>query len=334
MVKKVLLEYSENIIDRLISIARKNKIMASLYKIFIQNFIIDKNYPYIINIETTNACNLNCVMCPRKQSNRKIGFIDFELFKKIVDESNKHGNKIYTLHKDGEPLLHPKIIDMIKYIKTKSKGNTIYLTTNGHFLDESKAIEIIKLGVEKLNISVGAATPKTYEKVRGSRNLKLVEDNINRIIRIKKLMKSKKPHIVVQIIKMEETLNEINTFVKKWEKEDVKVSVWDFLNWGGEKKDKTMKWANKRYPCYSLWLAPVINWDGKVSICCIDWNCNEIIGDLNRNGFAEIWKSEKLKRYRKLHLKGEYEKIGLCKSCNSWLDYPDFFFGWQKNEKC
>ena len=55
------------------------------FKIYMQNKI-DYTFPLNFNVESTNACNLSCKMCPRKISNRKVGFIEWKLFKKIVDE--------------------------------------------------------------------------------------------------------------------------------------------------------------------------------------------------------------------------------------------------------
>ena len=47
---------------------------------------------------------------------------------------------------------------------------------------------------------------------------------------------------------------------------------------------------------------------------------------------SEIWQGDKLKEYRKYHLRGEYHKIPVYKNCDIWKTYPDIFFNWQKNK--
>jgi len=44
------------------------------------------HFPYQIYIELTNNCNLSCDFCARKIMQRKSGFMDESLFKKIIDE--------------------------------------------------------------------------------------------------------------------------------------------------------------------------------------------------------------------------------------------------------
>ena len=85
-------------------------------------------FPFVVDIELTNFCNLKCIMCNQVYMKREKGFMEEELFKKIVDEciENKAGIRLIGL---GEPFLHKKIIDFVKYVKNK-KGN-LNITNNG-----------------------------------------------------------------------------------------------------------------------------------------------------------------------------------------------------------
>src|SRR3990167_10235450 len=100
-------------------------------------------FPNSIDIELTNACNLNCIMCPRTTSmQRPIGMMDFDLFQKIVDEAVKYGTKAFSLHVFGESLLYPKIFEAISYIKNKDKNISITLSTNGTLLNHNKNTQL------------------------------------------------------------------------------------------------------------------------------------------------------------------------------------------------
>ena len=48
-----------------------------------------------------------------------MGVMDWNLFEKIVDEANEIGTGAITLASRGEPTMHPKLGEMLKYISTK-----------------------------------------------------------------------------------------------------------------------------------------------------------------------------------------------------------------------
>ncbi|MFH1228100.1 MAG: radical SAM protein [Planctomycetota bacterium] len=296
------------------------------YKIAIQR-LIDYEYPKTFNLEPTNACNLKCQMCPRDKSQRPIGYLKMELFEKVVAESRKYGPRHFVLHKDGEPLLHNNIVEMVHRIKKAHPQNSTYISTNGLLLTSKIGEALINAQLDQLHISVGAAKPETYQRIRGG-SLDIAEKNIKKFLQLKSELHSKKPVVTLQIIKMDETVNEIPEFINKWRDYPVELSIPDFLTWGGAENNTILKneTLRKRYPCHSLWFAPSINWDGGVSICCIDWNNEEIIGNISKQTLSEIWQSDKIKQYRKYHLSADYNKIPLCRDCNYWRETPNFWF--------
>ena len=132
---------------------------------FIRKMVFQKKisfeFPLRFNIEPTNYCNLSCSMCPR-ELNRPFGYMNISLFQKIIDESILYGKRlIITLNKDGEPLLHPELSQMIKYAKDKKAAHKINFYTNGILLTEAKSVELIKSGLDTMHISVDAFTKNT-----------------------------------------------------------------------------------------------------------------------------------------------------------------------------
>lgn len=325
-----LIQHFHFILEFIKKNAKRNKFLGLIFKLIVHR-LINYEYPINYNIETTNACNLNCKMCPRRDSGRPVGFMSFNLFKKIIDEAKRYGPMGFSLHKDGEPLLHPDLFRMIDYIKNSDSRNIIYLTTNGILLDEGKTKRILELGVDRFNVSIGAARKETFKKIKGIDGLEKVEENTRHFIELKKEGRYK-TEIRVQIIKMEETIDEIEEFKNKWKKYPVKIDIWNFLNWGGAREDKTGFGIEpkKRYPCYALWFSPAINWDGQVSPCCMDWDKKLIIGDVNNQSLSDIWQGKKLKNYRRLHLQGKHNQMPVCDKCNYWYWWPDIFLNKNK----
>ncbi len=284
---------------------------------------VDYEFPNLISIEIASACNLNCIHCPSHSKDtignkRELGFIDIELFNKAMDEIDCYGKRRIYLHKDGEPLLHPKIAEILTRVKLHNE-HEIYLTTNASYLTDSVSKLIINSRVDIINFSIGAFTPEMYKHIRGG-DLSRVVANIRNFLNIRN-GSAWKPHVIVQIIDLQTIKmdDEIKCFKKYWSQFDVEVQVWDELTWGI--KADTHR-HGYRYPCYSLWDSFNINSDGGVTACCMDWNQSLIIGNVVKSSIKSIWNGERLKEYRRHHMKNEYDEMEVCKECNYWHWQP------------
>ncbi len=317
-------------VDFFSNLIKKYKIFRPFYKLASQ-YLIDYKFPRHLFVETTSLCNLKCKMCPRNSNPVKPGFMEPALFRKLVDEAKQYGQRSFSLHLFGEPLLDKKIIDRIKYIKIANQKNSLILTTNGTLLNPEISKELVRSGLDKIAISIHSPDKKTYREITGKDELETVEKNIMSLIEIKKELKSNTPKIFLRLIKLKENASQIEEFRKKWNKLPIKIEIRNGLNYGGKIKGMLELKFKKRYPCYHLWFAPGINWDGEVVICCDDVNREAMIGNANVSSLSEIWQNEKIKEYRRLHLRGEFHKIPLCKNCDVWRIYPDIFFEWQKD---
>lgn len=317
-------------VDKFSDLIKKSAILSVPYKIIAQR-MIDWKFPQHLFLETTNACNLKCKMCVRNMVPLKIGEMDFDLFKKILDESSNYGPRNFSLHLFGDPLLASNLVKIIKYIKFKNKKNTILLTTNGVLLTKDKAEEIIANNVDKVIISIHSADSDKYKDITGVDMLEKVEENIKNIVEIKKKHKKNTSQIYLRMVVLDKKSADVKFFREKWKTYPVIVDVRELHNYGGKINNKTAGSAPvKRYPCYHLWFSPGISWDGEVSICCDDLERQAVIGNIKKSTLAEIWQSDVLKKYREYHLRGEYHKIPVCKNCDVWKTYPDIFFKWQK----
>lgn len=285
---------------------------------------ISFEFPVRFNVEPTNYCNLSCSMCPR-ELNRPFGYMEFNLFKKIIDESILYGKRlIITLNKDGEPLLHPELTQMIKYAKDKGAAHKINFYSNGILLSEAKSIELIKSGLDTIHISIDAFSNETYKKIKNSQKLEVVEENVKKLVELKKKFLSKIPLVIVKIIRTPETQAEIKQFINKWKGIANFIEIGEYHTWDGtldnsslfDQTDSTMR--RKRYPCTFLWYNPVILWDGRVTTCCVDYQGKGTVGNIKEETLAEIWQGDTLQKIRKAHLEGQYSTIPLCSKCQFW----------------
>ena len=264
-----------------------------LYK-FGAKLYIDYTFPRHIFIETTTRCNLNCWHCPRP----KIEYdMEWGIFTKIIDEAKQYGSRSFSLHLFGEPLLDISLLSRIKYIKSANKKNNIILTTNGTIHNR----EVYDL-VDKIII--------TY---RPTLDLTTREEWKHKIM-----------------------LRDFsNSHIPKGCQVEHKV----YHNYGGnigplvERSGSGLQNRSQgfdsltglRYPCYHLWLAPAIAYNGDILLCCNSpyHVVDSLLGDIKDISIADAWQSNILKQKREEQLNGEYN--GICKNCNVWTTYPSIW---------
>jgi len=284
--------------------------------------------PPEVCIETTSACNARCIMCPREDMDRPIRAMDFELFKKVVDDCVQMGVKCIKPHSYGEPFLTPSFDKYISYIRGKSGSIKILVVTNGALMSEKWIDVLIDQKVDQVNVSIDGVKKETYESIRKQCRYEDVVNNTMRLIERKKESESALPRVVVEIIRMPETEPEIPAFLDKWKPLADKVAVTGYTSRAGalERKDNTSG-ANRR-PCFRLWKQLVVCSNGKAALCCADWNCKVCIGDLNSQSINEIWNGKVINGIRTAHLQRAQEKVPVCFMCNpdEWDSFPKWWF--------
>ena len=272
------------------------KLPSPVYKVLAQSQI-DYEFPRHIFIETCASCNLSCAYCPREKRQENM---DYELFKEIVNEANQYGPRSFSLHLFGEPLLYPKIMEAINYIKAKNKRHTILLTTNGTVLNKF-AKRLLESGVDRIIWSWRKLpVPFSSETIEVLKRIGMVR------------------------LLIEETPKEE---FERWVKFP-RVEVKHLHNYGGDidlSKWGYIKAPDKRYPCYHLWLAPAVRWNGDMTFCCnvSKHTVYSTLGSVLQRSIHDMWKSNQLNEVRNDHLKGEYKDA--CRNCDSWKAYPSIF---------
>ena len=106
-----------------------------------------------IYIEITNSCNLKCSFCP--EGKRIKEFISVENFEIIINQIKPYTNLI-ALHVKGEPLLHPKLKEILDICE--KENILVNITTNATLLEKNKDILISSKAVRQLNLSLHSIT--------------------------------------------------------------------------------------------------------------------------------------------------------------------------------
>lgn len=294
-----------------------NPIYRYVYQRQINRVIEDSlERPQLLMLEVTNNCNLRCPNCTNKDMQRKRGFMELDVYKKIIDECVALGvNDLWIT--GGEPTLHPLLVNQVAYAKGHGI-DSLALITNAQLLTPLLGRRLIESGLDKLEVSIDAATPETYSKMRPPGNLKTVEENLEAFIKLKSEMKTTKPQVTAKFIKEPMNANEVDLFRRKWGKLADEMYISFLHNWGGAISKKEPQWrgGSKRDPCSWVFRRMYICWDGRVSFCCLDSEAETLLGDIKEMPIKEIWRTLKLKVIRQAHLDGNFSEVSLCAKCS------------------
>ena len=126
--------------------------------------------PSRMYIECTAACNISCTQaCCAPETGitrtRQAGMLDFDLFRRVIDEAGPSLGRI-DFFNYGEAFLHKRAVEMCEYIKTKFPHIYLYTSTNGLALTEAQARRLVHSGIDEVTFSIDGATQESYVKYR------------------------------------------------------------------------------------------------------------------------------------------------------------------------
>lgn len=309
-----------------------SKVLSSFYASRLTGKATLTGMPLSISIEPTTSCNLRCPECPSglRSFTRPTGMLNQDLFQSVINQLAPSLSYL-IFYFQGEPYLHPSLLDMVRYASSQK----IYTTTstNAHYLNDEAAKETVLSGLDRLIISIDGTTQDAYASYRIGGRLDKVIEGTKSIIKWKRELKSKTPHVIFQFLVVkpnESQIGEVQQLAKELGVDEVALKtaqIYDYKN-GSEliptldqysrykkKQDGSYEIKNELLDhCWKMWHSCVITWDGKVVPCCFDKDAHYVLGDLNKNSFKEIWKGEKYQAFRISLLKSRSE-IEMCKNC-------------------
>lgn len=158
-------------------------------------------------IEATTGCNLQCRTCIRNIWNDPIAMMDRVTFERILEDLPglpELNRVIFTSF--GEPLSHPDILEMIKAVR--QRGLAVTIGSNGLLLTPDISRELVRLGVDRLVISVDGVKPETYEDVRGA-SLRKVLHNLAGLNDAKLKLGSLQPSLGIEFVALKSNVDEL-----------------------------------------------------------------------------------------------------------------------------
>ena len=200
--------------------------------------------------------------------------MDMALYKKLVDECVELGIEHVRMHNYGEPFVDRQLVEKVRYAKQRGIPQ-VGMISNGSLITEAAARGMIEAGLDAINISVDASGKETFESTRLGLKYDKVIANVERLLALREAAGTRRPKLILSFVRQNNSDDE-HAFIEHWRKRADKIHITDLHNWAGTLNQK----SDVNYPCYRPWLTFTALWDGRVSLCCADFDGRTILGDL------------------------------------------------------
>lgn len=296
--------------------------------------------PRSISIDASTVCQLKCPSCPTANgiiANRfGKGFLAFDHFRRFIDENPSVS--AVELSNWGEIFLNPQLKDILHYAYKKNVVLTAYNGVNLNHAGEDVLEALVRYKFRSLSCSIDGADQETYSTYRVNGNFDNVIKNILTINALKKKYKSPYPQLQWQYIAFGH--NEHAISMARFMAMKLGMEFYLKLNWEGlyttafspvndrdtvrrktglgvaDRKEYEEKFGRHyaSISCHLLWLAPRINFDGKLLGCTINhWGD---YGNVFENGLSTCLTGEKMEYARQMVLGRIEAKEGIpCTYC-------------------
>lgn len=291
--------------------------------------------PVVYNIETTNACNMRCEMCPRTtMMTRKVETMKPVLFKRVIDQlfpfsseqwarwqtfveshyliprngmSENHFflhviPKVIVLHGYGDPLLDPNIPRYVKWM-TDARLQS-YFSCNPANINMKRMEETLDNGLGYVKFSFESTDDRRFKMVRGeSANFTESYAGVMRLLELK-ARRGYQTTIVITMLDLNkpDQQEEYARLVDAFKGCDVYIylksqdQTWYEDN---NHKTKSIHWLEF---CQFPWSSMTVKSNGECAQCVEDFNNEIVLGDAKVDPLAFIWNSDKYKEFRRWHV--------------------------------
>lgn len=251
-------------------------------------------------------------MCYRPhRSDKNDGLMDFDMFKKAVDECARHNLYSIRLSWRGEPTLHPRLADMVAHAK-KAGIREVSFISNGVNIHSELARDLVKAGLDYFSVSIDG-TDETYEKIRYPSKFPEIVLKLQNMRALREEMGKGFPRIRINSIWSAVENNADEYF-------SVFSPIVDYItinpDYDHSSKDSGI---NPRHVCQYLYQRLTVMWDGTVPLCICDKSKEVILGNIGTHSIHDMWHGEVMQRTRRQQIEGRTDKIAPCTKCQRSL---------------
>jgi radical SAM protein with 4Fe4S-binding SPASM domain len=265
---------------------------------------------------TTAVCNASCLHCPTNKDYRRDfphGYMNFDLFTKIITELAEGGYPGWFLFGlFGEPLEDPLFERRLRLIKQYLPKARISVATNCGVYDPQKHAFIVDLA-DDIGVHVEGIAREVYDRFMHP----LKSDRVfPKIVSLLSIDKANKVHITTPVHKG--NLAEIPSLRRYFE--TYGATDPHFTNIGNRSWEGG-PWSELALAPVGGWCHPsdlrtfVVDWDGAVLACCLDFAKSARLGDLSEQSVNEVLNGAAWSEMFEIHRTKSWAKKPACSRC-------------------
>jgi sulfatase maturation enzyme AslB (radical SAM superfamily) len=241
----------------------------------------------------------------RKKCTMPNGHFDY-----LVDQAKELGADTISIFGYGEPLLDQGVVNKVAYCTRK--GLKTFITTNGSLLNTNMATWLLEAGLDKIRLSVHGMFDD-YERVHIGLKFYSVMRNIQNFIAKNNTRFGHQCTTALSVIPMG---GESVEYIREvWEDAFDELEIWKPHNWTDGRHYRYATKERKK-TCGRPSKGPIqINADGKMMVCCFDFDAKMTVGDTYKNTIEEILKGREFGLIRKCHDDGLLSELP-CSTCD------------------
>ncbi len=290
------------------------------------NTILADALPRRLMIQTTSACNSDCIFCPHKQFRDKLpqGKMSDALYRDILEEVSHVPERMrINLFLMNEPLLDRHIVDKIELAKQIVPNSIIGLWTNGAALDEALINRLLDSPLDGLGVSLHAHRAESYERITGRDDFERIRDNVSRLAERRLATERTDLTMVLRFVGAGHFLdeNEHDELRDYWADRSVGLDV---LVGHNSRAGLVTSRVGVMRP--RRWLAGCgdeggprqahVLFNGEVVLCCMDYQRKTVLGDRSVDSLETIWTGDARRQtLRRLYGLRQAEPGFLCSAC-------------------
>lgn len=269
------------------------------------------NSPKYVEFHLTDLCNSHCYFCNQVSLRTGNKSIDYQLFKRTLNNLKKQGLLAIRLSGGGEPTVYPKILEVVKYVQ-QLNISLLRFDTNGINLSPELCKKLLDCDLNILHISLQAPSSQLWGDItqRDSKDFLRILGNIECFLKLDIYRLTK---VYASFVVDEKTYECIPSMSKLCNDLGIGINV-HYLNchqYTGDFKNAVIPKVNKilsnlqlrpdrEIPnfCGAPWMALLIKANGDVYPCCALQDKLFIMGNILSSDIVDIWNGQKYQNFR------------------------------------
>ena len=278
------------------------------------------SYPHELFLDPCTMCNLRCPFCVTGNHSSKLTrqILELDDFERIFERLPLKHLEVISLFNWGEPLLNPHIATFIRRFHAAGKVVGLHTNFSAKLYSDAFLEELVKSGLEGLQVSADGATQESYAKYRVGGDLERVLQNMRRLAQAKERLGQTNPIVHYKLMLHRYNEHEVDaarllaadvgaefrvvehfwfppSAAEEWQPESMKL-----------KHGQTIPVRAEQGPgnpihtaCHQMWDTLVVSADGNVYPCCVVSDPEHAVGNILTESFADIWNNDKMRYLRR-----------------------------------